>query len=592
MLIFKRLFLVFALTLSGVCSVSSSESKNTSEGVGDFALFTNKGEFYHLYYHENDPNTQAIVLFVQGNGCPIVRKRIPHIAALNKKYSKKGIKFLMINSSYQDTRDEIIEEANEYEFPVPVLIDEDQLVGQMLGLKRTSETLLIDTADWKIKFRGPIDDRLNYEKELPAAKNSYLEDALTNFISGSPVELTTAPVKGCKISFPELKDLNENPPQFAKDIVPILKQKCITCHTKGGIGSFAMSSHRKVRGWSEMIEEVVMTERMPPWQADPHIGHFEGNIDLTIEEKQKLIHWVRSGAKIGDAEEDPLKNYRPKFSKWPLGEPQHIVKIPEQKVPAEGVVDYRYIAIDNPFSEDTWIGGVHFQPGNTKVLHHIIAYLEEFQNGDWRRVGFMSGYAPGATPKDFPLETGKLLKKNQRFLFELHYTTCGTAEVDNSSMGLYLLAQPPIHTLEGGLVIDQDFKIKPHDRNYKRSQSVDINNDITLFSMNPHMHLRGKAMAYEIEFPNKTRKTILSVPHYNFNWQRDYHLAKPLEIPAGSKIIVHAAWDNSALNPSNPAPEKEIGWGQQSFEEMFFATYSFIDGHDYLSGSKTISLVE
>lgn len=579
---------------AGVLNASEKvdSPKAVEKEIGDFGLFTHEGDFFHLYYHENDPQVKAIVLFVQGNGCPLVRKRIPHIANLSKKYAAKGIKFLMLNSSYQDTREDVIEEAKEYKFPVPVLIDEDQLVGEMLDLKRTTETLLIDTSDWKIKFRGPIDDRLNYEKELPVAKNSYLEDALTSFLSGSPIKLTSAPVKGCKISFPDKEDLNEDPPQFAKDIAPILKQKCVTCHTKGGIGSFAMTSHRKVRGWSDMIEEVVMTERMPPWQADPHYGKFDDNIDLTIEEKQKLIHWVRSGAKMGQGEDDPLKSYRPELIKWPLGEPQHVVNIPEQKVPAEGIIDYRYIVMDNPFTEDTWVGGVHFQPGNTKVLHHIIAYIQEFRDGEWKRSGFLSGYAPGATPKDFPLETGKLLKKNQRFLFELHYTSCGTAEVDNSTMGLYILPQPPIHLLEGGLVIDQDFKIKPNDRNFKWTQSVDIEDDITLFSMNPHMHLRGKAMKYVVELPDKSQKTILSVPLYNFNWQRDYHLSKPLEIPKGSKLIVHAAWDNSALNPSNPAPEKEIGWGRQSFDEMFFATFSYVKGHNYLSDSKTISLAE
>lgn len=574
------------LFLSTPASIAvEAQSEDTESYLSDFGLFDEKGEFFRLSYYENDPQTQGIVLFVQGNGCPLVRKRIPQWKRIVDQYESKGLKFWMINANSHDSRAEVIEEAEEYKFPSSVLLDDSQLVGEMLGLTRTAEILLIDTKEFSIKYRGPIDNRLDYAREKPEASKTYLKNALDSFIDGKEIEVASVPSKGCKISYSAAKKYAKNPIDYTKDIAPIIKEKCVRCHTKGGIGPFAISSHRKVTGWVDMIEEVVMSRRMPPWQADPHFGEFANNFDLTVDERQKLIHWIRDGAEIADGAEDPLKSYRPEIPEWALGTPHHVINIPEQKVPAEGIIDYRYEVVDNPFGKDVWVGGVDIRPGNTKVLHHIIAYVEEFQNGKWERTGSLAGYAPGMGPDKFPEGSGMILKKTERLLFELHYTACGTPEVDNSRLGIYLLPEPAERVLHSGLVIDTKFRIKANNRHFKHHQSLEFDKDITLYSMNPHMHLRGKAMKYVLHLPDKTSKTLLSVPHYDFNWQRNYILAQPLEIPKGSRLTVHAVWDNSERNQAISIKDanKEIGWGEQSFDEMFFATFTYTEGHGVTS---------
>ncbi|MCD8534677.1 MAG: redoxin domain-containing protein [Verrucomicrobia bacterium] len=138
--------------------------------VLDFGLIDHKGEFHRLKYYDGDESTRCIALFVHGNGCPLVRKRIPELNQLAAKYRGQGVKMALINSNFQDSRDEIVAEAEETGVQLPVLIDADQLVGEMLGLTRTAEMLLIDTKAWRIVFRGALDDRLNYERELSEAR--------------------------------------------------------------------------------------------------------------------------------------------------------------------------------------------------------------------------------------------------------------------------------------------------------------------------------------------------------------------------------------------------------------------------------------
>jgi hypothetical protein len=583
------------LFLAAADTVSSNEilDSDTLSSVMDFGLIDHRGDFHRLYYYENDEDTRAIALFVQGNGCPLVQKRFPQLHELAAEYGAKGVKMAMINSCFQDTRDEIVEEADEFDVRIPILIDSDQLVGEMLGLTRTAEMILIDPRSWNIVFRGPVDDRLNYEKELPAAREHYFRNAVDAFLAGEKIEKPVVPAVGCLISFPDRELHEKKGLTYATDIAPILMEKCVRCHTKGGIGPFAMSSHRKVRGWMDMIEEVVLNQRMPPWQADPHYGEFSNDFSLTPMEKKKLIHWIRDGAVMEEGSEDPLDGIVVEQPKWAMGEPDHILAIPRQEVPAQGIIDYRYIHQTSPFDTDVWVSGVNVIPGNTKVVHHIIAYIKEEKDGKLVRTGFLAGYAPGYEPREFPENSGRLLPKGAVIEYELHYTACGTPETDQSLIGLYLHPHKPQRALHTGLLMDHEFSIPPHNGNYKWSRTKKIKEDITIYDMNPHMHLRGKAMKYVVEYPNGTSAVLLSVPHYNFNWQRSYVLEEPAKIPAGSKLTVHAVWDNSILNPANPDPSATIGWGEQSFDEMFFATYSYtVDEAENGSSTGPFSLAD
>src|SRR4051812_41678326 len=141
--------------------------------VQDFALLDHQGAFRHLYYYAKDPGTKAIVLFVQGNECPLVRKRIPHLKRLRDEYASKGVLFWMINANAQDGRSEVAKEAAEFGIDLPILLDPTQLVATALKITRTAEAIVIEPNSWRIRYRGAIDDRLSYETEKPEAQHEY-----------------------------------------------------------------------------------------------------------------------------------------------------------------------------------------------------------------------------------------------------------------------------------------------------------------------------------------------------------------------------------------------------------------------------------
>ena len=569
-------FLSLLTLLSTVLLLAGHVVQAAELKVENFALIDHEGRFHEFDYYRRNPKVKGIVLFVQGNGCPLVRKRIPELKRLRNSFQSKGILFGMLNASIQDEREDILEEAKEFKIDIPILKDTSQLVAGMLQVTRTAEAILIDTKKRGIIFRGPIDDSLSYQSEKSTVTKRYLSEAIDAFLNGKEINEPKVESPGCLIT---LDDVKKEEVGYAEHVAPILKQRCVECHTKGGVGPFSMSSHKKVKGWSDMMAEMILTKQMPPWHADPHFGKFSNSGALTDKESKTIIQWIRAGSPRGEGP-DPLAEYQPEFPEWSLGKPDKVISLPLQKVPAEGILEYRYAYIDSPFDRDVWIRAAEINPGNLKVLHHAIATIENQHAPKKRNISghWITGYAPGTDPKAYPIGTGVLLKKDQRIKVEIHYTVSGRATEDTTRIGLHLLDTPPAKVFQTGVVAHHKFSIPSFTSDHPETYTLPIDRDIILYSINPHMHFRGKRMSFTIKKPgvDGSEQVILSVPNYNFNWQRTYQFEKPLRITAGSKLIVDNAWDNSSLNLANPDPSETVSWGDQTFDEMFFATFTYV----------------
>lgn len=187
-------------TLALIAALSSPvQAIEPGQKVDNFRLLDQRGKSHELYYLSD---MKAVVLMVQGNGCPIVRQALPALAEVRARYRSQGVEFLLLNSNLQDTRELVAREADEFKIDFPILLDEAQLIGETLGVVRTSEVFVIDPKGWQLKYRGPMDDRLSYERQRPA-QHHYLTDALDAVLAGQPVKTPHAEGVGCLVNFPE-----------------------------------------------------------------------------------------------------------------------------------------------------------------------------------------------------------------------------------------------------------------------------------------------------------------------------------------------------------------------------------------------------
>jgi hypothetical protein len=420
-----------------------------------------------------------------------------------------------------------------------------------------------------VVFRGAVDDR------------ALLEEALTAVLSGQAVAENNFIAAGAEIKF-TIRNLHQQEQvSYTKDIVPILKENCVSCHHDGAIAPWSMSSHAMVRGWSAMMKEVIMTRRMPPGQIDTHVSRpIEDVAGLSTEEMQQLAHWIDAGARFDPADggtSDPLTTLTFDDPKFSLGEPDLVFKVPTQSIPATGIIDYRYVPVALNLDRDVWVRAIEFVPGDRQVLHHVIAYLSSpadktakgRANGSARGTS-VGGFAPGRQPDVFRDDSGRLIPKGSNLLLQMHYTTTGKETVDGTEVGIFLYDEPPAYIMAGGVAGQRRFFVPAHAKEHKLEGEQLIERDAYLYSMMPHMHFRGKYMSYTAVYPDGSSEILLSVPKYDFNWQFSYELKEPLFLPAGTRLVAKGAMDNSDRNPSNPDPSKPVHFGLQTMHEMFF----------------------
>lgn len=564
---------IAGLLVAGLSFVLPASALEPGDRVDNFRLLDHRGESHELHYYSD---MQAVVVLVHGNGCRIVHNILPRLGEIREEYADQDVKFLLINSNLQDSRDDIAAEAEEYGIDFPILIDKAQLVGESMGFTRTAEVFVIDPRDrWKVKYRGPVNDRIHYETQRPEAGNRYLVNALDAVLAGEDVEKAHVDGPGCLINFPERQRRDEHEEiSYSEEIAPLLIDNCVQCHRPGGIAPWAMSEYRQVLGFAPMIRQVIRTGRMPPWHADPKYGEFANDRSLSVEEKRKLVHWIEAGSPRGDGPDPLPKAMEKDWPDWALGEPDAIVALPTVPVPATGLLPYLYPRIASPFDKEVWLRAVDFLPGNSEVVHHIMPLILSPQGG-LDSAGPFGGYTPGGGPVVYPDHVGVLVKPDTQFLLEIHYTTVGRATVDTTRMGLYFHDEPPRYRHHAVLLRNYDIRIPPHVKRHTDSARTTFERDVLVYNLLAHAHYRGHSAQFKAIYPDGSEEILLSVPHYDFNWQHLYELEKPKRLPAGTTVVYTSTWDNSAQNRANPDPSKEVTWGLQSTDEMLWGGISY-----------------
>ena len=562
--------LVLAISAVGCAQQGPVNSAETSVAapmadlasrVDNFRVITAEGRALELYRMKD---ASAIVMIMHGVGSPEVAKLAPELAKLQAAYKDKGVEFMLVNSNPKDERAAILADAQKNGITAPVLQDDLQLVGGQIGATRVSEAFVVDPKTWKIAYHGALS-----------------ADAIEAVIAGKPAPASVA-VTGSLISFPDRAPARKA--EFAKisyanTIAPMIEEKCIACHQEGGIAPFGFDGYEKVKTFAPMIREAVRTDRMPPWDPDPHVAKFADDKSLSGDQIKTLINWIEAGAPRGDGE-DKLAKVRHVAAEWPLGKPDLIVDIPKFTVPATGYVDYQYPTTPNPLKEGKWLKAATAKVSQRQAVHHILSGVipaGQTTRGMQAWGGSVGGYTVGMESTVAPKGIGSWVPAGGDFAYQMHYTPFGKEAVSAEQIGLYFYkdGEKPELVMREMPLVDQFIEIPANDGNHKEIAYFDFPKDAILHTAVVHAHYRGTYSKLEVRYPDGKQETILNVPFYDFNWQRMYEFAKPINIPAGSKVIATYVYDNSKRNPANPNPNEKIVWGDQSFEEMFYTSLRY-----------------
>jgi hypothetical protein len=413
-------------------------------------------------------------------------------------------------------------------------------------------------------------------------------------------------------------------PTFAKDVAPILYKNCASCHRPGEIAPMSLLSYSEARPYVRSIATAVSRGSMPPWHADPSHGQFLNDRRLSEADRNTILQWANGGAPEGNPADLPPV---PTFADgWTIGKPDAVFTLPEDyPVPASGTIDYKYFEVPTNFTEDKWVQAFEVKPGTPSVVHHVIVYSrpprrpapegapaapqaqqqprrqgpisfapgmeepEEVKTAAARQStpndrpapkggapgAFVAGFAPGQAVRVFQEGSALKIPAGSTLIFQMHYTANGKPATDRSRIAFVFAKQPPRQEAITAALMNQNFTLPAGSPDTRVDAEMTINQDMTLWSLLPHTHVRGAKWEIEVTYPDGRKDIVLAVPKYDFNWQTDYVFKEPLKLPKGTKVRSSAWYDNSTANKSNPDPKVDVHWGEQTWEEMQFTAFTF-----------------
>ena len=587
-LIHLPLILTVTLVCESAVNADESFARNTGQTEAalkhSFSLKTLEGELVSVGFSPDSnayskpsefKNPKVTVVCFLGTECPLVMLYSLRLSQMANEFRDRQVRFVGINSNRQDTEEDIRHYLEQHQLTFPLLRDPANKVADAYGATRTPEVFLLDSK-LQLVYQGRIDDQYEPGINRTAATRDDLRIAIEETLANKSVSVASTNAVGCMIGKIRSSAVSadavatEDRVTYFSQAVRVLEKHCIECHRAGEIGPFALDNYDDAVGWAETCLEVINNGRMPPWGADPAVGHFANARDMPESDKQVLRNWVAQGMPMGDATAMPE---RPSYvDGWQLGrKPDLILQMRNRpyEVAAEGTIEYQYFVIDPGFDEDRWISGAQIIPGNHSVVHHAIVFVRPPDGSEFRGIGLLTGYVPGQRLVPMPRGYARKIPAGSKLVFQMHYTANGTPQQDNSQIGL-VFADPQhvTHQVVSLIGIDQEFEIPPHVENHEvRGRVRRIPKGGRLLALAPHMHVRGKSFSMTAERDGR-QEPLLNVPNYDFNWQHNYVLAQPLELDEYDNIHFTATFDNSKNNPFNPDPTQWVNWGDQTWEEM------------------------
>jgi Flp pilus assembly protein TadD len=374
---------------------------------------------------------------------------------------------------------------------------------------------------------------------------------------------------------------------FARDVAPLLADRCGLCHHPGGSAPFSLIGYSDARRRATQIADVASRRLMPPWKADPSDGPFVGQHPLTDAEIRLLREWAEAGAPEGDPRDLPAPRAWP--DGWQLGTPDIVITLPRPfTLQADGTDIFRIFVIPIPTDGLRFVRGLEFHPGNPRVVHHanirvdptpashrldeadpapgydgVIARTAEYPDGHFL------GWTPGQVAPLLPKALAWRLEPHTDLVVELHMQPSGKPEAVSPSVGLYFSDEPPTRTPAMLRLGRQSIDIPAGDAHYVVADSFVLPVDVDVEAVQPHAHYRARDVRGLATLPDGSTKRLIDIADWDFRWQHVYRFVAPMRLPKGTTVSMRYTYDNSPANARNPEhPPKRARWGQRSSDEM------------------------
>jgi hypothetical protein len=379
------------------------------------------------------------------------------------------------------------------------------------------------------------------------------------------------------------------PPTFARDIAPIIYEKCAPCHHPGAAAPFSLLTYADLEKRAAQIAAATKSGYMPPWLPEPGYGSFQDDRRLTLAELQTIQDWVLDGAPEGPTPHIPPPSFT---DGWQLGQPDLILDAASAfDLPASGRDIYWNFIFAPNLTARRWVRAIEIRPGQPRVVHHAnllvdrerSAHLHESTPGKgfpgmdlmitrspFDPDGHFLFWKPGNTPHVEPNGFAWRLDPGNQLVLNMHLQPSGKHEQVRPSIGLYFTDQPQTKfPLLVQLENDQALDIPAGTPDFPIADDFRLPLDADVLAVYPHAHYLGKLLEAWATLPDGSKKWLVRIPNWDQNWQAVFYYREPVFLPKDSVIHMRYRYDNSSDNPRNPNhPPKRVQAGNQATDEM------------------------
>ncbi len=543
---------------------------------------------------------QATVFVSLSIECPLSNGYVPTLNQLHAEFSAKGVSLVGLNANDGQSLKLMSQHQKDFQIQFPLLKDPGGVVAKGLGLTHCPEVCVFDQTG-SICYRGRIDDRYTRRGSAPGPiRQRDLHEALRQLLAGESITVKRTEPVGCPIYLAVERRVDAAKPgtatvTYSQEIARIAQQHCQECHRTNGIGPFALENYADAVSWAADIASFTKDKSMPPWKPIAGSGEFHNQRSLSAAQIEQIQTWVKAGCPEGDPQQLPPPV---EFAdSWKMGTPDVILTAQDDyQISADGRDEYRCFVLPTHFDGDRYITSVEVLPGNRRVVHHVINFVDT--TGDSQKLdaadpkegyatsagfpgffptGSMGGWAPGNQGRTLPTGMAKILPKGASIVMQVHYHRTGKPETDRTQIGLHF-AKPPVTRLVRSVPVMpfgarwSGMTIPANAEHHEVRATYELPADSLAVTITPHMHLLGKEMQVTATLPDGTLVPMIQINNWDFNWQESYQFREPVKLPKGTLIEMVAHFDNSSQNPNNPrTPPQTVYWGEQTFDEMCIA---------------------
>ena len=599
--IIKRLYVLLGIAcLMAVSPLTAHAAPRAGDLVDLIGVRVSDVQGRHHRIGVSTGKVQPVVLVFLDTACPVATRYVPELNEIRDDTRTAGVELYGVLSNPDISWREGAQFVDDFGIEFPVILDSAGDLARRLGPRVMSESFVVSTAN-RLVYRGRVDDRFAAVGRLRTRISSHdLRRTMEAVSRGDLLEPYESEAIGC---FHYVWDAPGAPGSaleevsYTRHVAPLLEANCVECHSQGGIAPFSLEGYENAKRWHRMVAYMAGEGLMPPWRAVPGFGEFRDARRLSDHQIALLRAWSESGASLGDPEDRMPASPRTR-SKWRLGEPDLVLRMPEPfDVPADGDDIYRYFVVPTGWSEDKVVVALDFSPGDPKVVHHS-NYLLDFagraraEDAKDDEPGFsvfgtggfldynawgIGGWTPGAEPYVLDEGLGMWLPRGGDLVLEVHYHLNGKATSDQSEVAFYFAKEPVTEYVDGVVIGTQDLEIPPEDGNYWRHFSMNVPSGMRLTDVTPHMHFLGREFISIATLPDGSERPLIRIADWDFRWQNTFTYREPVHLPAGSRIDTWVRYDNSAGNPQNPALEpRTVTWGWETTDEMSELWIGFI----------------